>query len=337
MIPYLDVLSKHWLPICKASRIKKKPISIRILNENIVLFRAAGKLSALRDRCPHRNVPLSKGRVTDSYIQCSYHGWKFDASGICQHIPGLEDFKACKTYKVPAYPVHEKNGVVWIRLRADNVYDTEWYIPSHIKDDKYDTRIWTKSVGSSLLNTLENFLDGTHTHFVHPGLIRFDSKRKIIPVEIKPTCDKIEVIYKNEGRQNGFISKLFEPQRHESKASFTLPCIATLEYTDKNSAYFAISAYMVPESETKVKIFAFISHKRGIIPGLLKHLLTHPFFLTVFKQDRKILELQQTCIEQFGAERFIIARQDLIRPYAKKLLSEIDISDIPKSVMYINL
>ena len=49
-----------------------------------------GKPFALRDACPHRGMPLSCGRFDGQNLECSYHGWKFDAhTGQCQLIPSL--------------------------------------------------------------------------------------------------------------------------------------------------------------------------------------------------------------------------------------------------------
>src|SRR5580692_5930253 len=44
-----------------------------------------GKPFALRDACPHRGMPLSCGRFDGQNLECSYHGWKFDAhTGQCK-------------------------------------------------------------------------------------------------------------------------------------------------------------------------------------------------------------------------------------------------------------
>jgi phenylpropionate dioxygenase-like ring-hydroxylating dioxygenase large terminal subunit len=55
-----------------------------------VLFRDdAGKPHALLNRCCHRGVQLSLGKVVDGAIACRYHGWRYDGSGRCIHIPSL--------------------------------------------------------------------------------------------------------------------------------------------------------------------------------------------------------------------------------------------------------
>jgi phenylpropionate dioxygenase-like ring-hydroxylating dioxygenase large terminal subunit len=49
---YSEVLNKNWLPVCKSCELKKNPLHIKLLDEEIVLFRNGQNVSALRDRCP---------------------------------------------------------------------------------------------------------------------------------------------------------------------------------------------------------------------------------------------------------------------------------------------
>lgn len=331
-----EVLRKNWLPVCKSCELKKKPLHIKLLDEEIVLFRNDDNISALRDRCPHRNVPLSEGLIISNCIQCPYHGWKFDGLGICRETPGANPMEPCQSYKIPAFKAQEEAGLIWVRLDSTSVTDV-LKPPVHALSKDFSTRIWSTSVKGSLINALENFLDGTHTHFVHSGLVRSEKDRKTITAEITPHAERVEIIYKNESSQNGIISKLFEPERYESKASFIAPCIAELEYTNKNGAYFMVTAYLVPETNTEIKVFAIISHRNSLIPGFLKHMVINPFFRTVLRQDKKILGIQQDCIDRFGGENFIVTKQDLMRPYIHKLLSGEDISHIPKSSTLIYL
>lgn len=322
MIPFQEILAKHWLPVCKSQDIGKKPVAVQVLDEPVVLFRTPNGLSALRDRCPHRNVPLSGGCINNTAIQCPYHGWRFGGDGVCQQIPGADSATSCSQFKVPAYAVCEKAGLIWIRLKSDVGDNAQPDLPSHCEDKNYSTRLWTLDLCGSLLNALENFLDGTHTHYVHAGLIRAEkAPRKIVTCDIVGGADRIEITYRDEGRQSGIISKWFEPDRVDNKATFILPCIARLDYNDKKGSYFSISAYIVPECGNRARVFAYLSHRHGLIPGWLKHLVIYPFFKMALAQDRKILAVQQDCIDLFGAESFIIAKTDLMRPFIHKLLS----------------
>lgn len=59
-------------------------------NQGIVLVRnRPGPVQVLEDRCSHRGVPLSSGRLDGESIQCPYHRWRFSTSGACLEAPVL--------------------------------------------------------------------------------------------------------------------------------------------------------------------------------------------------------------------------------------------------------
>jgi nitrite reductase/ring-hydroxylating ferredoxin subunit len=86
-----------------------------------VLYRDRdGVARALRDRCPHRRLPLSMGRLTGNGLQCGYHGWTFDgASGQCTVIPNFRPGETpSQRIRVAAYPVAEAHGYVFAWIGA---------------------------------------------------------------------------------------------------------------------------------------------------------------------------------------------------------------------------
>ena len=86
-----------------------------ILDEAIVLFRnASGQVAALLDRCPHRFVPLSLGKVCEgNSVQCPYHGLAFDATGVCVRNPNAEG-RIPPALRVRRFPVVERHGAIWV-------------------------------------------------------------------------------------------------------------------------------------------------------------------------------------------------------------------------------
>ena len=86
--PAGKMLRMYWWPIWFSQSVTDKPVPIRILGENLVLFRdATGKTGLLDRRCPHRGASLELGRVEADGIRCCYHGWKFDRAGACLDMP----------------------------------------------------------------------------------------------------------------------------------------------------------------------------------------------------------------------------------------------------------
>ena len=83
----------------------------------MVVFRdGAGRPRALLDRCAHRNMPLSLGRVADDgCLECCYHGWTFAADGAGES-PGTPKLRT----RADSYEAREAHGVIWVRNRGAN-------------------------------------------------------------------------------------------------------------------------------------------------------------------------------------------------------------------------
>ena len=109
-------LPEQWYPLIESRRLRRKPLGIQRLGTRLVLWRdASGAAIALRDRCPHRGVALSRGAVRGDRIECPYHGFQFDTAGECQLMPceGAEA-KIPSGMAVAPYKVREAHGLVWI-------------------------------------------------------------------------------------------------------------------------------------------------------------------------------------------------------------------------------
>ena len=98
-------------------------LRIEIAGEPITLGRDKdGQLFALRDICPHRAAPLSKGCIKDKTVECPYHGWRFSTlDGACQDIPALTEDQSLETekIKVRSFPVREQGALIWIYIAKD--------------------------------------------------------------------------------------------------------------------------------------------------------------------------------------------------------------------------
>ena len=118
--PAGELLRRYWLPVGVASELTaEKPTQVvRILGETLVLFRTTkGEVGLIDDRCAHRGVSLSYGRVEERGIACAYHGWLYDNKGNCLEAPAEPtESKFCLTVKQRAYPVQKLVGLYWAYL-----------------------------------------------------------------------------------------------------------------------------------------------------------------------------------------------------------------------------
>jgi len=113
-----DLLRRYWQPVALASDIAERPIAIRVLSEDLVLFRdEAGQPGLLGLYCPHRAVDLSYGRVENGGLRCLYHGWLFDRGGSCLEQPAEPDESRYKEeIRHTAYPCREAAGAIFAYL-----------------------------------------------------------------------------------------------------------------------------------------------------------------------------------------------------------------------------
>lgn len=116
--PMGELLRRYWQPVCTSDELAALPKKVRILCEDLVLFRdGKGNVGCLDPHCAHRGVSLEYGRIEDDGLRCCYHGWKFAADGQCIDMPcETEDFRRRMDVWQPAYPVQEYGGLVFVYM-----------------------------------------------------------------------------------------------------------------------------------------------------------------------------------------------------------------------------
>ncbi len=106
-------LRNFWYVGAWCSEVSEKPLARTILGEAVVFFRTSdGGVHALQNRCAHRRMPLSNGKVVEDKLVCAYHGLTYAPSGRCVRIPGQKE--APTGIGVRNFPTVERYGAVWI-------------------------------------------------------------------------------------------------------------------------------------------------------------------------------------------------------------------------------
>ena len=99
-------IKNTWYVCGQPEEINRTPMARTICNENIVFWRKEdGTPLAFEDRCCHRRMPLSKGKIVGDRLECYYHGLQFDTAGKCVHVPGQS--KIPPAAEVSTYPIVE--------------------------------------------------------------------------------------------------------------------------------------------------------------------------------------------------------------------------------------
>ncbi|WP_407889642.1 Rieske 2Fe-2S domain-containing protein [Scytonema sp. NUACC26] len=316
---------QNWYIACTSRELNQKPIARTVLGIPLAIFRGIdGKPSAFLDKCPHRNIPLSKGWVKNNYLICKYHGWCFDEQGICREIPGLCNWNEDRNRNAVAYPVLEQDGFIWVYCKADELPKSQPYEFPCLKQKGFSTFTKQMECKTTLENAAENFLDATHTHFVHSGLIRTDNQRKEITVKITRSENMVEAVYLNEETISGLIYKLLAPgcKKVISIGRFILPSIAQLEYcTDCDRDQLFISLFLTPVKENLIRAYSIVTF-RSWLPDWFLKAIAKPLFSFATRQDKAILQLQTWNINRFQGEKFVLTEIDVIRPHLLYLLKQ---------------
>lgn len=157
---------------------------IEITAQRMVFFRnAAGKLKALEDRCPHRLLPLSKGKLVGETVQCGYHGMTFNGEGACVRVPGQDNTPA--SAQVRTFPVVERHGVVWVWMGSADLADEAdiFDIPEFTSPDWHPHHGGHLHIKAHYLNVAENLVDPAHVSFVHPTTLG-NAASEDVPVHV---------------------------------------------------------------------------------------------------------------------------------------------------------
>ena len=167
----LNVLENIWYVGALSEELVDKPLARTICGFPMVIYRGeSGQTVALEDRCPHRQAPLSMGNVLGDDIQCNYHGFMFDGSGGCTHIPRQE--RVPSTIDIRAFKAVERWGFVWIWWGDQSLADESmipnlpWTVEPHRRVKYF---YWHVKANFQLM--ADNLLDVSHVDFLHKDSI----------------------------------------------------------------------------------------------------------------------------------------------------------------------
>lgn len=168
--PLGEYMRRFWQPVCLSTQLTDRPLLVRILNEDLVVFRdGRGRVGVLHRHCCHRGASLEYGVIQECGIRCCYHGFQYDVDGTLIDVPGERDRGARLRQRISqgAYPAFERDGLVFAYLGPG---ETRPPFPEYDAFDKDgDTRLvpFTNVFPCNWLQVLDNICDQMHTSFLH--------------------------------------------------------------------------------------------------------------------------------------------------------------------------
>ena len=163
-----EYFRRFWLPVAKTSELAEVPLRLRILGEDLVLFRdGSGEIGLLDLHCAHRGTSLEFGKIAEHGITCCYHGWHYAVDGRILDTPTHREPNTLKERICQgAYPTRDYHGLVFAYMgRPDQqpafpIYDVHLQPGiTHLVDKFPSPCNW--------LQIRENGMDPIHSVYLH--------------------------------------------------------------------------------------------------------------------------------------------------------------------------
>jgi phenylpropionate dioxygenase-like ring-hydroxylating dioxygenase large terminal subunit len=298
-----------WYPVYYIVDLDRtKPNKFTLLGMDLVIWwdNANNNWSAFEDRCPHRLVPLSEGRINEAgLLECPYHGWAFSGSGNCEHIPQqVEDGvaqtskRACATSFKTAiaqgllfvYPGNADNAdKVTVPIIEAMEESSEWICLNTFRDVPYDA-----------FTLLENVIDPSHVPYTHHNTV--GKRTNAAPVELKVThSDKqgFQGVWE-EGPRKGALGTQY--------TNFVAPCLMWHDLTSKQFGRTLTVVYATPIRKGECRLFARFPFKfASPIPRFFIQLsprwYTHLRNNNILEDDQIFLHYQERYLENLGGSQ----------------------------------
>jgi len=272
--PMGELLRRYWHPVGLASDASEIPKMVRILGEDLVLFRDGGGRHGLAyPRCIHRGASLLYGRTEERGIRCCYHGWLFDVEGHCLEQPGRPSTgrPIGGSLRQPVYPLQERYGLIFAYLGPRerkpllpryNILETLG-AGEHIEAD--DSSIGSGGpaiVPCNWLQHFENVMDPFHVPTLHGSFsgTQFNERMNLMPkVRFIASADRVSSVQ---------VRRLPSGQVHRRVTEALLPTLRAVAdpRTDSGGAC-SLLGWVLPLDDTSFRIY---SAGRVTAPGALK-------------------------------------------------------------------
>jgi len=173
--PCGEYLRRFWHPVYLTNDLCDLPVALKILGEELVLFRdLSGTLGLVHKRCPHRQASLEYGKCEEHGIRCCYHGWHFDTDGKLLDAPGQPENLSDRLklrIKLGAYPVVEYKGLIFSYM-GPIVEMPEFPVFDSMEFEKMEMVPYKAPFRCNWLQVLDAILDPLHTSFLHSNIGR---------------------------------------------------------------------------------------------------------------------------------------------------------------------
>jgi phenylpropionate dioxygenase-like ring-hydroxylating dioxygenase large terminal subunit len=325
------MIYNQWYVILDSIELKRhKPLFIKRFGENLAMWRnAKGQACSIADKCCHRGVSLSCGKIVNGRLECPFHGFLYDSSGKVQMVPANGKNKEVPvTMKVLAYATYEAYGLIWIWWGDDDKRTKEPFFFKELASFSYST--FKDHWNVHYTRAIENQLDVVHLPFVHKMTIGRGNKTLVHgPVVVRE--NELITFYVYNVIDDGKTTPLKPDEIPDYEKLFQLQFHYPNIWQNLISYKIRAFAAFVPVDEENTLVYVRYYQNMVKVPGL-KQLFNYIGKLTnivILRQDKRVVVTQlPKKSEGKMDERLIMADKPIIeyRKHRQKLIEEYGIS-----------
>ncbi len=309
------MIYNHWYVILESKELRhKKPLKIKRLNEDIVLWRdEEGRACCMEDKCCHRGASFSCGRIIQGRLECPFHGFLYDGTGRVLRIPanGI-NAKVPETMRVKSYATHEDYGLVWIWYGDPDKINGKPLFFKELKDFSYSS--FKDHWGVHYSRAIENQLDAVHLPFVHRTTIG-RGNRTLVNGPVVTMDNGLMTFYVNnvvdDGRTKPLKPDEIKDYERLFRLQFRFPNIWQNLISDKIRTFAAF----VPVDEENSIIYIRYYQNMIKIPGLKQFMnfAGKIMSIIILRQDKRVVITQRPKkSEKSMDERLIMGDKPII-------------------------
>ena len=270
---------RQWYPVSPVEDLDpQRPTCIELMGRRFVIWKppTADAFRVFVDLCPHRLAPLSEGRIDPAtgQLSCSYHGWQFNADGLCRRIPQADppepSPEQARHLCATAVPCRQEQGLIWLwpdPASAEQAASTP--LPLSPWNERKGEESWSSVVRDlpyDWRTLVENVADPAHVAFAHHGVQ--GNRENAAPISF-------EMVREDAG---GFEAKAgHSTSPIGTRITFQAPCRLEYAFTFPGDRRMGLISYCLPVGPGRSRIVGqfprdFALRLRKLVPRWWDHI-----------------------------------------------------------------
>lgn len=301
--------TSNWYVIARSDQcLNGKILSRTILNKNVVLYRGSdGRARAFEDKCPHKMLPLSLGKLKENHLVCRYHGWEFNSEGELHNIPCHGENEKLIKCRLVSYSIVEQDEWIWIW--PDTQSSPQMGPPHYEKQKDYYWFECHNVMEAPIDLILENGLDCSHTGFVHTGLFR-SNPTQFVEAHIEKTKTGVRVETFGEKNSDGKDIRSLLSGGNDVKHidEYIVPHTVKVDY-EVGKSHIVTILICTPETEKRTRVYTRMAVRYPYFTSFIG-LVVEKITNKVIAQDKIVLEAQAQNVPLGMRKGFVFSTAD---------------------------